>query len=368
VFRVGGDSFAILAAGGSANAAALGIELAEACNRAFSYQGREVFAQASAGTVPGHEAEDPFELLKNAELALQQAKRQGGACSRLYTRDLEAFAPGDAVALEAELRRALELEQFDVYYQPIVHLPEESVTGFEALLRWRHPDKGLLLPKEFIGHAEETGLIVLLGRFALERAARDLSEWQRYFPLDPALSVSVNVSRRQFRDAQFSELVQSILAQYEVLPGTLRLEITESAVAAGSDSASVIAELKATGAGLVIDDFGTGLSTLGQLKDIPFDAIKIDKSFLSPGERGGEEGPVILSSMVSLARDLQRDVVIEGVETEDDAARVNATGCAFAQGFYYSVPLSAADALNFIAHHYGASSKDGLSGASGVGR
>ncbi|MGN6146985.1 MAG: putative bifunctional diguanylate cyclase/phosphodiesterase [Rhizomicrobium sp.] len=367
LFRVGGDSFAILAAGGSANAAPLGIELSEACNRAFSHEGRDVFAQASAGAVSGHDAEDPFELLKNAELALQQAKRQGGACSRLYSRELEAFAPGDAVALEAELRRALELEQFDVYYQPIVHLPDESVTGFEALLRWRHPEKGLLLPKEFIGHAEETGLIVLLGRFALERAARDLSEWQRYFPLEPALSVSVNVSRRQFRDAQFGDLVRSTFAQYDVLPGTLRLEITESAVAAGPDSVPVIAALKATGAGLVIDDFGTGLSTLGQLKDVPFDAIKIDKSFLSPGERGGEDGPVILSSMVSLARDLQRDVVIEGVETEDDASRVKATGCEFAQGFYYSVPLSAADALNFIAHHYGASSKDGASGASGVG-
>jgi len=371
LFRVGGDSFAVLAAGGAANTAALGTELADLCGRAFPHQGRDVFAVASAGAVSGRDADDPFELLKNAELALLQAKRQGGACSRLYSRDLEAFAPGDAVALEADLRRALELNQFEVYYQPIVHLPEESVAGFEALLRWRHPDRGLLLPEEFIGHAEETGLIVSLGRFALERAARDLSEWQRYFPLDPALSVNVNVSRRQFRDGQFVSQVRSALEQNEVQAGTLKLEITESAVAAGVDATPVIADLRATGVGIVIDDFGTGLSTLGQLKDIAFDSIKIDKSFLAPAESGEANGSVILGSIVSLAKDLQRDVVIEGVETDADAARIKATGCQFAQGFYYSVPLSASDALNFIAHHYGTRGTqpqdEGYSGAAGSG-
>ncbi|HEY2034321.1 MAG TPA: GGDEF and EAL domain-containing protein [Rhizomicrobium sp.] len=366
VFRVGGDAFAVMATGGASNAAALGVELVDLCSRAFLHQGREVFASASAGAVSGHDAEDPFELLKNAELALLQAKRQGGACSRLYSRELEAFAPGDAVALEADLRRALELGQFDVYYQPIVHLPEESVAGFEALLRWRHPEKGLLLPDEFIGHAEETGLIVSLGRFALERAARDLAEWQRYFPLEPALSVSVNVSRRQFRDAEFVSLVRFVLAQNDVLPGSLKLEVTESAISAGADAAPVISDLKAAGVGLVIDDFGTGLSTLGQLKDIPFDDLKIDKSFLAPTETG--DGTVILGSMVSLAKELQRSVVIEGVETEGEAKRVKATGCDFAQGFYYSVPLSAPDALNFIAHHYGMPDADAenYSGASGI--
>lgn len=372
VFRVGGDSFAVLSVGGAANTAALGLELVDLCGRAFPHGDRDVFALASAGAVSGYDAEDPFELLKNAELALLQAKRQGGACSRLYSRDLEAFAPGDAVALEADLRSALKLEQFDVYYQPIVHLPEESVIGFEALLRWRHPERGLLLPDEFIRHAEETGLIVPLGRFALERAVRDLTEWQRYFPLDPALSVSVNVSRRQFRDVHFISLVQDALREGDLAPGTLRLEITESAVAAGGEDAkAILSDLKGLGAGLAIDDFGTGLSTLGQLKDIPFDALKIDKSFLTPPKAGAKDGSIILGSMVALARELGRGVIIEGVETEEDVAAVKATGCEFAQGFYYSVPLSASDALNFIAHHYGMSNaapgKDDRSGASGIG-
>lgn len=373
VFRVGGDAFAILASGMAAGAAALGVELVDLCNRPFPLGERTVFAPASTGVVSGQDAEDPLELLKNAELALIQAKRQGGACSRLYSRDLEAFAQGDAVALEADLRRALELEQFDVYYQPIVHVDDESVTGFEALLRWRHSEKGLLLPSEFIPHAEESGLIVAIGQFALERAARNLSDWQRYFPLDPPLSVSVNVSRRQFRDPQFLSLVEGVLSSNELAPGTLKLEITESAISAGEDAKMILSRLQSLEIGLAIDDFGTGLSTLGQLKDIPFDLLKIDKSFLATSERA-QEGDVILGSMVALAKELRRQVVIEGVETEEELVRAKAAGCEFVQGFFYSAALSSADALNFIAHHYGVQQGDAeiddarRSGTSGVVR
>jgi EAL domain-containing protein (putative c-di-GMP-specific phosphodiesterase class I) len=203
----------------------------------------------------------------------------------------------------------------------------------------------------------------------LERAARDLNDWQRYFPLDPPLSVSVNVSRRQFRDPQFLSLVEGVLSNNEIAPGTLKLEITESAISTGEDAKKILSRLQSLNLGLAIDDFGTGLSTLGQLKDIPFDLLKIDKSFLSTSERAAE-GEVILGSMVALAKELKRDVVIEGVETEDDLSRAKAAGCEFVQGFYYSVALSSADALNFIAHHYGVqqaeSSDADRSSASGV--
>ncbi|HEY5337273.1 MAG TPA: EAL domain-containing protein [Rhizomicrobium sp.] len=366
VFRVGGDAFAMLAPKMGAQAAAMGGELIDLCSHPFSHQGRDVFASASVGVVWGRDAEDPLELLKNAELALLQAKRQGGASSRLYSRDLEAFAPGDAVALETDLRHALEQNQFDLYYQPIVQVRDGSIAGFEALLRWRHPTKGLLLPTEFIGHAEETGLIVSLGRFALEQAAKDLCDWQRYFPIDPPLFVSVNVSRRQLRDAQFESLLKSVVAQNDLQPGTLKLEITESAIATNEDAKTILANLKAMGVGIGIDDFGTGLSTLGQLKDIPFDMLKIDKSFLAPGP----DGAVILESMLAMARELKRGVVIEGVESEDDAARVQAMDCEFAQGFYFSTPLPAAEALNFIARHYGVTAQPGEdidSGAASAG-
>ncbi len=376
VFRVGGDAFAVLVANG-ADAGALGDDLVALCNRPFPHGDREVFATVSVGAVRGRDSEDPFELLKNAELALLQAKRQGGACSRQYSRDLEAFAPGDAVALESELRRALDEGQFDLYYQPIVHLADESVAGFEALLRWRHPQKGVLLPAEFIGHAEETGLILSLGRFALERAARDLSDWQRYFPLDTPLFVSVNVSRRQLRDAEFETLIHSVLAQNDLKPNSFKLEITESAISTNAESRNILANLRAMGVGLAIDDFGTGLSTLGQLRDIPFDIVKLDKSFLEvqTAPDRAEDGAVILDSIVALARELKRSVVIEGVETQSDVARLRETGCEFAQGFYFGTPLPAGEALNFIARHYptgaNASTDDSEtvppSGATGVG-
>lgn len=366
IFRVGGDSFAVLAPGGGAQAAHLGSELVDLCNRPFAHQGRDIFAPASVGVSAGSDAEDPLELLKNAELALLQAKRQGGACARLYSRDLEAFAPGDAVALETDLRRALEAGEFDLYYQPIVHVHDGSIAGFEALLRWNHPAKGVLLPSEFIGHAEQTGLIVNLGRFALEHAARDLADWQHYFPIDPPLFVSVNVSRRQLRDADFEEQIGALIAHSEFQPATLKLEITESAVAANDDAREILLRLKALGVGIGIDDFGTGLSTLGQLKDIPFDILKIDKSFLSADTSQADDGATILNSIVSMARDLKRVVVIEGVESENDAARVAATGCELAQGFYFSVPLSGSDALGFIARHYGVAAEAPASGATGV--
>jgi diguanylate cyclase (GGDEF)-like protein/PAS domain S-box-containing protein len=367
IFRVGGDSFAVLAAVSGAQAAGLGSELVDLCNRPFVHQARDIFAPASVGVALGSDAEDPLELLKNAELALLQAKRQGGACARLYSHDLEAFAPGDAVALETDLRRALIAGEFDLYYQPIVHVNDGSIAGFEALLRWNHPSKGLLLPSEFVGHAEETGLIVSLGRFALEESARNLADWQLYFPIDPPLFVSVNVSRRQLRDAQFEASIGTLIAQSELQPATLKLEITESAIAMNDDATDILARLRSLGVGISIDDFGTGLSTLGQLKDIPFDILKIDKSFLSADTGRTEDGTAILNSIVALARDLKRVVVIEGVETEEDAVRARATGCEFAQGFYFSVPLSAGDALNFIARHYGVAADVPASGATGVG-
>ncbi|HUB85946.1 MAG TPA: EAL domain-containing protein, partial [Rhizomicrobium sp.] len=289
-----------------------------------------------------------------------------GACARLYTRELEAFAPGDAVALESDLRRGLDAGEFDLHYQPIVHVGNGNVAGFEALLRWNHPAKGVLLPSEFIGHAEETGLIVSLGSFALKRAARDLADWQHYFPLDPPLFASVNVSRRQLRDAEFEDSINMIVAQNALQPQTLKLEITESAIVVNEDAKGILTRLKSQGVGIAIDDFGTGLSALGQLKDIPFDILKVDKSFLSADTAQTEDGAKILNSILSMARELERVVVIEGVETESEAERVRAMDCEFAQGFYFSMPLSGADALAFIARHYGVAPEAPASGATSV--
>ncbi|MGD0865911.1 MAG: GGDEF domain-containing protein [Rhizomicrobium sp.] len=368
VFRVRGDAFALVFPMPGAGAAAIGAELVEVCREPILHENRNIFAPASAGVVAGRDARDSLELLKNAELALNQAKRAGGSCARVYSAAMEALAPGDPVVLETELRKALEQEQLDIFYQPIVRLADGSVAGFEALLRWHHPTKGLVSPSDFVAHSEETGLIVELGRFALERAADDLAHWQRFFPLDPPLFASVNLSRRQLQDKDFAQFLGELLAKNGIVPSTLKLEVTEGAVSAGADVPAALAQIRATGAGLAIDDFGTGLSSLSQLKDIPFDTVKIDRSFLALHGSSHEDGDgaVILGSIVNLAHELGRVVVVEGVENAHDVARLRDLGCEFAQGFYYSQPLPRAEALNYIARHCRMTAKP-ASGMSGVG-
>jgi len=368
VFRVRGDAFALVFPMPGAGAAAIGAELVEVCRSPIEYEGRNIFAPASAGVVAGRDARDSLELLKNSELALNQAKRAGGGCARVYSAAMEALAPGDPVVLETELRKALEQDQLDIFYQPIVRLADGTVAGFEALLRWHHPSKGLVSPADFVAHSEETGLIVELGRFALERAADDLAHWQKFFPLDPPLFASVNLSRRQLQDKDFAQFLGDLLARNGIVPSTLKLEVTEGAVAGGADVAAALAEIRATGAGLAIDDFGTGLSSLSQLKDIPFDTVKIDRSFLALHGSSHEDGDgaVILGSIVNLAHELGRSVVVEGVENAQDVARLKDMGCEYAQGFYYSPPMPRADALNYIARHCRVAAKT-VSGVSGVG-
>ena len=354
LFRVGGDGFAFLFANPRRAPQPIGNGLAEACGKAYAVDGREVFAPCSVGMATGAQSEDPLALIKNAELALIAAKRQGGACARLYSSEMENLAPGDSVALESELRHALAADQLDVFYQPIIRLSDRSLAGFEALLRWQHPVKGLISPSDFIAHSEETGLIVALGRFALERAAADLARWQRYFPLTPPLFVSVNFSRRQLKDSGFEQLLRTVLSGSGIAEGTLSLEITESAVAADARMPELMARIRAAGAGLSIDDFGTGASTLSEFRTLPVDTVKIDRSFLA--RHGGTDidtdGEVVLSSVVSMAHELKRAVVVEGVESEADAQFLARIGCEFGQGFHFAAALDGAAALEFIARHY----------------
>ena len=366
IFRVGGDAFAVLFHKRPGDPAEIGAELVEACGAAHRLDGRSVFAQASVGIAEGSGARDPIDLIKNAELALLQAKRQGGDCARVYSRAMDGAAPADAVALEAELRAALDKDEIEVFYQPIMRLSDRSVAGFEALLRWRHPAKGLIAPADFIAHSEETGLIVALGRLALARAAKDLAQWQRFFPLGEPLFASVNLSRRQLRDNGLEAFLAGLLSEPGIAQGTLRLEVTESAIATDLEARALMVRLRGLGAGLAIDDFGTGLSSLSELRDLPFDTVKIDKSFLA--RHGGTDsdcnGDVVLASIVSLARDLRRGVIVEGVESEADAERMAQMDCEYAQGFLFSEPLTATDALGYIARHYRPDA--GLAAASGA--
>jgi diguanylate cyclase (GGDEF)-like protein/PAS domain S-box-containing protein len=368
VFRIGGDGFAVLASVSKEGPAEIGSVLVKTCGVAHQFEGRSVFAPVSVGVAVGAEARDPLDLLKNAELALVQAKRHGGDCARVYNPEMEALAPRDAVQLDSELRRALESGEIELFYQPIVRLSDRSVAGFEALLRWRHPTKGLIAPADFIAHSEETGLIVSLGQFALMRAAKDLAQWQRYFPLPEPLFVSVNLSRRQLRDPELLNRLAALLEGTGLASGSFKLEMTESTIASEADAKTLAARIRSLGAGLAIDDFGTGMSSLSQLADLPFDTVKIDKSFLA--RHGGTDtesnGDVVLASIVSLAHELKRSVIVEGVETEGDAARVTELGCEYAQGFHFSEAMNATDAMTYIARTF-RTSPHRASGATGIG-
>jgi EAL domain-containing protein (putative c-di-GMP-specific phosphodiesterase class I) len=304
----------------------------------------------------GSEAGDSLDLLSQAELAMIQAKRDGGGRVCVYSRVLhEAPAPkavtGDPVTLETDLRSAIKKGQIEVHYQPIMRMSNNGVAGFEALVRWRHPERGLIAPDEFVAHSEETGLILPLGKLVLKRAAKDLARWQQFFPLKPPLFVSVNVSWRQLNDDGFAKDLESVLESSALPKRTLKLEITESAVMADADAAeAALKRLRKLGAGLAIDDFGTGHSSLSHLKRFTFDVIKIDRSFLGEAKKNG--GEAILSSIVALAHELGMEVVAEGVENENDAERLRALGCEYAQGYLFGAPLPASEVNTFIAMTY----------------
>jgi diguanylate cyclase (GGDEF)-like protein len=371
VYRVGGDGFAVLFEELDGNGASIGGQIVQIVSEPVNLQTRAVYLSVSVGVARGGDAVTATDLFRNAELALFEAKRLGGGCARSYAPDLAAIEATDTVALEADLRRALANDEVEVVYQPIMRLDDGSVSGFEALLRWTHPVRGRVETQRFIAHSEESGAILELGKLALAQAAAELARWQKYFPLEPALTVSVNLSRRQLQDTEFGALLTEVLADGNLHQGTLKLELTETALGSVDGARDHLMRLKTTGVGLSLDDFGTGLSALSQLKDLPFDTIKIDKSFLDQGE--GREKVAILRSIVQLARDLKLDVVAEGVETARDAQWLKEIGCEFAQGYFFSPPLPRGDVLAFIArHHAGLENPDarrsgvaGMSGKSG---
>jgi diguanylate cyclase (GGDEF)-like protein/PAS domain S-box-containing protein len=344
LYRAGGDMFAVLGFG-VVDLAAFGQRVLQLMRLPFHIGEREIYLAASAGVAAGADAGSMPELIAAAERAMVEAKRGGGGRVSVYSAQTTARAGRDSVALETDLRRALERDEIGIHYQPIVRLSDRGLAGFEALLRWTHPERGIVPPAQFIPHAEHTGLIVPLGRLALWRAAEDLAHWRQKFPGRP-LFVSVNVAWRQIAEEEFSRELASLLHAGRLAKGTLKLEITESAVMAGAARAeATLRRLKALGAGLSIDDFGTGHSSLSRLRRLPFDTIKIDKSFLAAAHE--KAGSAILESIVSLAHELKLAIVAEGVETEEDVQRLKRLGCHYAQGYLFgrAIPASEAESL-----------------------
>ncbi|MGH9940735.1 MAG: putative bifunctional diguanylate cyclase/phosphodiesterase [Pyrinomonadaceae bacterium] len=341
VARLGGDEFAILLDGvlDAGEALQLAERVLETLTRPFNLNGYEVFTSASIGiTLSSLGYERPDDLLRDADTAMYHAKQDGKACYQLFDKVMHAHAV-NLLKLETDLRRAIEREEFCVYYQPIVALDTGHVSGFEALVRWQHPERGLINPSEFIPLVEETGMIIPIGMWVLREACQQVHQWQWQSPLNRSLTLSVNLSGKQFAQSDLVEQIKQILRETNLQPQHLRLEITESVVMKDAEAATaMLNQLRAVGVRLSIDDFGTGYSSLSYLHRFPVDTMKIDRSFVSRMTEN-EEHSEIARTILTLATNLGMQVVAEGVETLEQMARLRAMNCDYGQGYLFSKPV-----------------------------
>ncbi|HEX6746844.1 MAG TPA: EAL domain-containing protein [Longimicrobium sp.] len=349
VARFGGDEFALLLDGvADAGEALRGAERIQAeLARPFDLEGHELVVTPSIGIALGRKgAEHPEELLRKADTAMYRAKERGGSRCEVYDRAMHARALS-RLRLETELRHALERGELCAAYQPIVAVGDGQIVGFEALARWRHPERGLLAPGSFIDVAEETGLIVQVDRCVLREACARLREWRQRHPgMEPRMTV--NLSARQLAEPGLADGLAATFAETGVEVDWMRLEITENGLVGRAEEAA-LGELRARGIHLVVDDFGTGYSSLGYLHRLPISALKVDRSFLSGG---GEGNLAIVGAVVTLAHGLGMDVVVEGVERPEQLERVRALGADYAQGYLFSPPVEAEAAEALLARRF----------------
>ena len=278
---------------------------------------------------------------------MYRAKALGKARYELFNTDMHTQAVA-RLQLENELHRAVERQEFQVYYQPIISLVSGRITGFEALVRWQHPEHGLLLPEKFLAVMEETGLSIVLDRWVLGEACRQTRTWQEQIPDNTYMSVSVNFCSKHFTHLDLVEQVSQILKETSLAPSSLKLEITENAIMENADSAiAILAQLRSIGIKLYIDDFGTGYSSLGRLHHFPINVLKIDRSFVS--RIGVAQGNLeITETIVTLAQKLGVDVIAEGVETAEQLIQLRSLKCEYGQGYFFSKPLDSLAAETLI--------------------
>jgi diguanylate cyclase (GGDEF)-like protein/PAS domain S-box-containing protein len=348
--RLGGDEFAILLEDvpGEQEALAIAERVTVALSEPFTLADHQVLVRASLGVAvaePQHRQAD--ELLRNADMAMYLAKANGkGRCERyepsLHRTLVERFE------LIGDLRQALERDQFVVHYQPIVALTTGEITGLEALVRWRHSRRGIIPPAAFIPLAEETGLIIPIGRWVLEQACQQVQQWQQQLA-GRRLSISVNLSARQFQDPGLVDDVASALRQADLDPGCLVLEITESLLMLDTDATiAKLAALKALGVRLAIDDFGTGYSSLSYLRRFPVDILKVDKSFIDAVATNAEDS-ALAQAIIELGHTLRLQTVAEGVEASDQASQLRTLQCELGQGYFFAHPLDADQVAGLLA-------------------
>jgi diguanylate cyclase (GGDEF)-like protein/PAS domain S-box-containing protein len=346
VARLGGDEFTVLLdeLTGSKDVLLVVERIKDILREPFNLGGREVFISASIGiALRDAKYKTPEDMLRDADIAMYRAKSSGKGQHEIFNKAMRDEV-SNRLRLETELRLALERGEFSVFYQPIMEIAANHLIGFEALVRWFHPRRGQIMPGEFIPIAEETGLIIPLGEWILRESCRQVREWQRRFPARRDLTISVNLSCKQFMQLDLADRVGEILRETGLEARFLRLEVTESHVMENSQMAiTIMNRLRALGIQLSIDDFGTGYSSLSYLQRLPINYLKIDRSFINVMNSNHENGEIV-RAIVMLAKNLNMQVVAEGIETEEQALRLINLDCAFGQGFFYSKPTSAAQA------------------------
>ncbi len=342
--RLGGDKFTILL--DNIRNASEGVRVAERIQQSvrapFDIDGQKVFTTASVGIAfsgTGYSAAE--DMLGDANTAMARAKTLGRARYEMCDPSMHATAAG-RFRLETDLRRAAENQEFLVHYQPIVSLIDSRITGFEALVRWQRPDFGLVMPATFISAAEDTGLILSIGQWILQEACRQICAWNVQFPCTPPFTMAVNISAKQFAQADLVSQISHVLRETGLAPENLRLELTESVTMRDEERTTrILGELRKLGVFLCIDDFGTGYSSLSYLRRFALDILKIDRSFVTD-MLNNSESQEIVKTILSLGRNLRMKVVAEGVETREQMALLKSLGCEFAQGFLFSRPLDVA--------------------------
>jgi diguanylate cyclase (GGDEF)-like protein/PAS domain S-box-containing protein len=350
VARLGGDEFVVLVNGVRSLADVIQVaeRMLERLNRPYRLGGREYFTTASMGITCGRKSQlTPAALLREADLAMYRAKARGGASYQLFD---AAMSPAGVsqLELESDLRQALRKEQLVLHYQPILRFDTGRTTGFEALVRWNHPERGLLLPESFIPMAEETGLIVPLGEWTLRQAARQLREWREEIPAGRDVVMSINLSPRQFVEAHLVDRIRTLLDEERIPTTRIRLELTETALMHDpAQAGQKLKELGDAGIGLCLDDFGTGYSSLSYLRNLPLQILKIDRSFVGRIEQSRPDMELV-ATMSALARNLGIQAIVEGVETPGQLARLRQVRPHEVQGFLFSRAVEPERASAFL--------------------
>ena len=348
--RLGGDEFAVLVEDMDRDDDAIFIaeRVRSVLRTPFAICGTEVFIGSSIGiAISGNDRLTPEELLRNADVAMYMSKSNGKDRYTVFENKMHDLLI-QRIRLETDMRSAIEKEQFEVYYQPIIDLQSNKIMGMEALVRWNHPEHGLIPPLDFIPVAEETGLIVPLGEWILAEACSQARAWQLEHDLGNSLSITVNIAGRQFQEEGLIEAVANALSKSKLPPQSLILEITESTMLLNTDATiTTLNALKKIGVGLAIDDFGTGYSSLSYLQRFPVDILKIDKSFIDRLV-SGKEGAAVAKAIITMSETLSLKTIAEGIESIAQQATLQDLGCELGQGFHFAKPLRAADMNEFL--------------------